>query len=233
MMRLTLLISLLFSFSCFALSDFEAQYQILRDGKETGQQTTTLTVAAPHLYVLSDTTKGTKGMASMLGFKRTETTELEYSPQGLLALKHNMQQKISFKKKRYHFERTHDTYVGQYKGDAFQVNDAQVLSSHAIPIGLSLISCQQPGEHQFTVLKSENSKVYHFKSQQQADGLVRVDRIYPPERKRITTIWLDPKRNCLPVKSYHKEDGEAPIETRLLSIDIKQNTTASTTHSTE
>ncbi|WP_395375267.1 hypothetical protein [Marinicella sp. W31] len=229
-MRLTLLILLLSSYHCFALSDFEAEYQILKDGKVTGQQKTTFKVASPQTYILKDTTKGTKGLASMLGFKRTETTELEFTASGLNALNHQMQQKISFKKKRYHFKKTDNTYIGKHKGDTFQTEDINVLSSHAIPIGLSLISCQQPGQHQFTVLKSERSKVYNFQSQLQGDGLIRVDRIYSPERKRTTSIWLDPKQNCLPIKSRHQEDGEDPIETRLLNLTIKNNLSASTTN---
>ena len=229
-MRLTLLILMLNSYHCFALNDFEAEYQVLKDGKVTGQQKTTLTISSPHLYTLKDTTKGTKGLASMLGFKRTETTELEFSTSGLNAIQHQMQQKVSFKKKRYHFKKTENAYIGKHKGNAFETADNAVLSSHAIPIGLSLISCKQPGQHQFTILKSDQSKVYQFQSQQQADGLIRVDRIYPPERKRTTTLWLDPKQNCLPVKSRHQEDGEDPIETRLIKLTIKNNLSASTTN---
>ena len=232
-MKLTYMMLLLYCGSSLALSDFEAEYQVLKDGKVTGSQITTLTVTSPHAYVLSDVTKGTKGLASMLGFKRTETTELEHSALGLSAIKHQMQQKVSFKKKRYQFEKRENAYAGKHKGDDFTTTDTQVLSSHAIPIGLSLISCQQPGQHEFTVLKSQNSKVYRFQSQQESDGLVRVDRIYPPETKRSTTMWLDPQQGCLPVKSRHQEEDEDPIETRLLHLDIKQSVNANAQNATE
>ena len=68
------------------LQPFQADYQVLRNGKELGHATLTLRQAGNGNWEFSSQTKGTKGMASMLGLDVLEKSTFRWRdglPEGL------------------------------------------------------------------------------------------------------------------------------------------------------
>lgn len=213
-----ILIILYSPFAC-AIIAFEAEYEVLKNGKKTAKQTTHLKYI-PHndTYQLTDSTIGTKGLASLLGFSRQESTVFKLKNQIMDAIQHTMQQKISFKKRIYSFEKQKNNYFISYKGKNSKIPlTSTLISSHAIPINLSLIACQNIDSKEFTILKSSHPKKYKFQFKKE-NNLIKAERIYPNGVARKTYLWLNPQQHCLPVKSYHQEGDKDPVETRLINL---------------
>src|SRR5258705_4586254 len=68
------------------LAPFQADYEVLRNGKELGRATLTLRAADDGTWEFSSQTKGTKGMASLLGVDVVEKSTFRWhdgQPEGL------------------------------------------------------------------------------------------------------------------------------------------------------
>ncbi|WP_223788970.1 hypothetical protein [Marinicella meishanensis] len=198
---------------------YQAKYQILRGGKPTAQQVTELTISN-NRYTLKDHTEGTHGLASMTGFERTESTQFTLQGLAILTIEHRMKQTVAFSKKAYQFraEPGSTTIRGQHKKKPFQVTaEVRPVSAHMMPWWLGHQVCNGLLPKAVTVLKSKQLRTYHFQIVEEADGLVRMDRIYPAGTDKSTSTWLDTKQHCLPVKTRHREGDDPVIETVLQS----------------
>ncbi len=212
-------------FSCsvgFAaeLKPFEAKYSISRDGKKTGEQTTQLTQLGDNLWQIKDQIIGTNGLASVIGFSRTEITEFTVNEGLFQATKHSMEQKAAFSKKRYDFvwntaaqifDITHkdkkSTYVPQQK---------HIISTHLMPIALAYAACQQQQSIELKVLKNKQPKTYQFKIDTNTPKTAQ--RVYGEQVKKTTKTWFDESKQCLPIKQIHQNHDEPLIETQLLDF---------------
>lgn len=196
---------------------FEATYQITRGGDPTGQQTTVLSKIDDTHWSIVDTILGTNGLASFVGFKRTESTEFKYTENGLVAIKHDMLQKAALSKRKYHFEldSINNQYTVNYK-DKQSLLEPQlnsVISSQLLPIAIAIAACEKNNLINFTVLKNKNTSPYQFELS--AHKKIHAKRIYPVEVEKQTISWLDETKQCLPIKNIHEVKGEPTIETTL------------------
>lgn len=196
---------------------FEATYLITRDGKPTAEQHTKLAQNNSAQYHLTDITKGTHGLASFTGFKRSESTTFELLDEAIKVNQHQMQQKVAFKKKRFSFrtDATTGQINGHYKDDFILEADVRPISPHLLPIWLSTLVCGTNTELTVPVLKSNHIKYYQFKTEPQADDTTLVTRIYPANSDRSTQMWFDQNNHCLPIKTQHQEGDDPLIETTL------------------
>jgi hypothetical protein len=203
------------------LRPFKATYEVTRGGKVTGKQTTELKQISQHVWQLSDFMEGTRGMASVLGFERHETTEFIIQNGSLQATSHEMTQKAAFSKRRYRFsfDASQHSYSGKHKDNPFELQDSRaVISAHLIPLALGLAACQQQDELKLTILKSDKTRDYHFTINQQAHP-VTAFRQFAANSQRTSQSWLSDKSMCLPEKQLHRESDEPEIMTRLTSFD--------------
>ncbi len=201
---------------------FEATYLITRDGKPTAEQHTKLTQQNAAQYQLTDITKGTHGLASFTGFKRSEHTTFELQAQSIQVNQHQMQQKVAFKKKKFSFRTDAETgqISGHYKDDFVLQAEVHPISPHLLPIWLSTLVCGTTTEFTVPVLKSDHVKYYQFKTEPQADNTTLVTRIYPANSDRSTQMWFDQDNHCLPVKTQHREGDDPLIETTLKAFNL-------------
>jgi hypothetical protein len=187
------------------------------------EQTTTLQTIAPNQYTLKDITKGTRGLASLTGFEREEVSKFQYADEQIIAIEHEMQQKVAFKNKTYRFKALADTtnITGHDKQSFSLTSTLKPISSHMLPLWLSTQVCNETKQTKkkisVAVLKSKRIKTYEFNVFDEAPLLTRIDRIYPPGVNRNSQIWLDKNNHCLPIKTRHQEDDEPVIETKLLT----------------
>ena len=202
------------------LKPFKAVYEVSRDGKVTGKQVTELKRTTNNQWRLTDVLEGTRGMASVLGFERRETTTFSWHNQQLTVLEHQMQQKAAFSKRRYRFsyDPTQQLYTGEHKGDSFTTaGDQTVISAHLIPLVIGLAACQQQQAADLKLLKSKKIRDYRFtiNSTQQA---MTANRVFPPESQRTSQSTLDPQRMCLPTAQTHIEEDQPEVNSRLVEF---------------
>ncbi|MFC3193662.1 hypothetical protein ACFODZ_05365 [Marinicella sediminis] len=204
------------------LKPYQATYEIIRGGKVTGEQTTELKRLNNNQWLLTDTTKGTRGMASLIGFKRQETSEFTFVDGQLFVTRHSMNQKAAFNKRQYQF--TYDAqekqYKGTRKGDQFTlaVTEQNIISAHMLPLALSLTACQQDARAAIDLLKSTNLSHYQFTFNYQSDKITS-QRVFSTPRKKSSTAQLDASKNCLPVTQTHQEENEPEINSRLTAFN--------------
>lgn len=196
---------------------FEATYTISRDGKPAAQQITTFSKINNNQYLLTDQTKGTHGLASMTGFKRNESTQFETNVSRITSIDHKMQQKVVFSKKSHRFKSDGNVITGKAKKPfKFETNN-KPISTHMLPLWLSMMTCQGKKNITLEVLKSEQIKTYQFKVYEEPDHY-RVERQYPKGKQRSTSTWLDKSRQCFPVRTVHQEKSEPIVETKLAHL---------------
>ena len=215
-----ILLLLLITLNVSAIEPFKAEYTVFKDSKKIGLSSIELSYDAP-FYTIKDITNGTHGMASFLGFKRFETslfTEKEgvFTPES-----YSMNQKVAFNKRQSDYQVDHESHivVGKHKGDNWQLEAPTTFSTPNL-VSLTLFQDICAGKTQnlnYTVIKDGKIKPYNFKITSTKDNIVEVDKLHS-KPERITKTWLDTKQKCLPVRTYHIEEGEDPIETKLIKI---------------
>lgn len=225
MIKYTTLLLFSLSVNVHALNLFKAEYKVYKDGKEIGTSSIELSQEAP-FYKITDKSNGTHGMASFLGFKRTEETLFSINNGQFSPESYKMNQKVAFNKRSSEFQidTVKHTAIGKYKGDEWQTPVPSTFSTpNLVSLNLFKDICAGKTDNlNYPVLKKGKIQTYQFKITSQNDGIIEVDKIHS-KPSRITKTWLDTKQQCIPVKTYHAEEGEDPLETKLkqLTIDNK------------
>ncbi|MCB1584266.1 MAG: hypothetical protein R3E90_14320 [Marinicella sp.] len=223
-MKLLIIYSLLivssFSFAV-ELRPYEATYSITRDGKKTGEQITRLTRTGKDSWRIEDHIAGTNGLASFIGFNRTEITDFTQERGQFQTTKHTMQQEAAFSKKQYQFtwNEVLNQFEIQYKDQkvSYTPKNETIISTQLMPLLLSLAACEQQQKLELNVLKNKQPRTYHFIIEKQPQNTAK--RIYEENINKSTQMWFDDKRQCLSVKQIHKDNDEPVIETQLIDFN--------------
>jgi hypothetical protein len=219
MTKYLILFSIFASFNICAVETFKAEYKVFKAGKEIGLSTIEL-LQDGDSYLLKDETDGTYGMASFLGFKRSETTVFYNIDGQMIPQSYQMMQKVAFNKRASNYQINFDSnsISGTHKGTVWKTNNFNQAYStpNLVKINLALDICSGKTDNlNYDVLDAGKIKQYNFIIENELDGIIEVHKIHTTAT-RITKTWLNTKQNCLPVKTYHIEDGEDPIETQLI-----------------
>lgn len=221
MNKILIVFLLLNTFSLQAVELFKADYKVFKDGKEIGANSIELS-RQDDFYKITDRTDGTYGMASFLGFKRIEETLFNEIQGGYIPDFYHMLQKVAFNKRvsEYQVDNETDMVYGKYKGNEWQLKTPETSFSTPNLVSLNLFRdiCKGKTENlDYPVLKRGELTTYRFKITSEQDGIVEVDKIHS-KPTRVTKTWLDRNQQCLPVKTYHKEDDEDAVETKLIKV---------------
>ena len=220
MLKNTLLLLLLFCTQSYALDLFKAQYHVFKDGKEIGSSSIELKKQDNYFSII-DQTKGTHGMASFLGFKRTEVTDFFVKDDGLIPELYQMEQKVAFKKRRSNYQVDDETQMvyGEHKGKAWQIKLPKDFSTpNLVSLRLAEDVCANKTENlNYNVLKRGELVNYQFTIISQKDNIIEVEKVHA-KPSRITKTWLDTNQHCISVKTYHAEEGEDPLESKLMQV---------------
>jgi hypothetical protein len=219
MTKLLYLFSILASFNISALETFKVEYKVFKSGKEIGKSTIEL-LKNGDSYLLKDETDGTHGMASFLGFKRSETTVFYDIDGQIIPQSYEMKQKVAFNKRESSYQINFDTNLisGNHKGSQWKSSnfDQAYSTPNLVKINLAMDICSGKTDNlSYSVLDAGKLKQYDFTIENEFNGIVEVNKIHD-NAARITKTWLNTNKNCLPVKTYHVEEGEDPIETQLI-----------------
>ena len=82
------------------VAPFQAEYEVLRDGKELGQATLALRETGNGAWEFREQTLGTKGMASLLGLDVTETSTFRWRDDRPEGLRYEYAQKAAIKSRQ-------------------------------------------------------------------------------------------------------------------------------------
>lgn len=202
------------------IQPFEATFDVIRGGKVTGKQSTLLEKISENKWSIKDSITGTSGMASFIGFKRTETTEFEYKNNELIATHHEMNQKAAFSKKTYTFnwqaDKSQFSINHKNQTSQFDPKDKKIISTQLMPLALALAACNQKNEVKLWVLKNNAAKPYQFKISN-SDKLT-ADRVYNEGQTKSSKTLLDPNKQCLPIEQSHQDGDKPQITTKLISF---------------
>jgi hypothetical protein len=220
MTKILFFISFLLSFNAFGLETFKANYKVFKSGKEIGKSTIEL-IQDGGSFLLIDETDGTHGMASFLGFKRSETTSFYEIDGNLNPHSYLMKQKVAFNKREssYKIDFDSNTVSGNHKGTSWNINNfsENYSTPNLVKINLSLDICAGKTDNlNYKVLDAGKLKQYNFVIEKEENSVVEISKKHS-KASRITKTWLDKNQHCLPVKTYHLEEGEEPIETQLIN----------------
>jgi len=207
------------------LQPFQADYQVLRNGKELGQATLGLRDAGSGAWEFSSQTRGTKGMASMLGLDVTEKSAFRWRdglPEGL---HYSYAQKAAIKSrqrstdfdwsaKQAHTLDGNSESTAPLQGSAMDRNLVTIALMARLKAGTSDLT--------FHVVDKDHVSEQHYVAGAHESlslpagrvDAVRVDR-QREDSKRTTTIWFAAQRNWLPVQIEQVEKNGETITMRL------------------
>jgi len=195
----------------FEVQAFEASYEVYRKDKLTGKLNSQLKQIGPNTFQLTDVTKGTSGLASMLNFERTEITTFTYNQKQPEVISHSQKQQVAFRSRTFEFNHTPgtETYQGIYKNKPFSVNSPKnLLSSHLVPWQLAQQVCHQQNTFSLHLLKSNSPRTYDFKARAFDNNKIMIERLYPDSQNRRTATWVNHDKGCYVSEIKHYDNNE-------------------------
>jgi Protein of unknown function (DUF3108) len=200
------------------LQPFQAEYRVLRNGKEIGRATLALRDGGNGTWEFSEHTEGTRGMAGMLGIDVDEVSTFRWRdglPEGL---GYRYEQQAAFKSRR--------------RSTEFDWQDMQAFSrdgkrSWTAPLSngamdrnlvtIALVVALRSGSRDLTFPVVDKDRVaaqHYVRGPDERLSLpagrvdaVRVDR-EREDRRKTTTIWFAQSRGWLPVQIEQSNKGD-------------------------
>jgi len=207
------------------LQPFRADYQVLHNAKELGEATLALRDAGNDAWEFSSQTRGTRGMASLLGVDVVEKSTFRWRgglPEGL---QYTYAQKAAIKSRQRSTD--FDWNAGQAHtrdGDGESTATLQGSAMDRNLVTLALMARLKAGATDLTfhvVDKDHVGEQRYVAGARESLSLpagridaVRVDR-QRDGGKRATSIWFAPQRNWLPVQIEQVEKNGETVTMRL------------------
>jgi hypothetical protein len=209
---------------------YTARYEVLRNGERIGEATIRFAALANGRYDFTTQTRGSEGLASVLGVSIDERSILRWHGGRPETVAYTFAQKVGWKSKQRSLkvdaagQRITSTDKGQEIPLAYQ---AGVLDRHAISIALMQdLAAGRTGDLQYTVAERRELGTQRYRTSGASSvetpmgtlSATRVDRVRESSDGRVTQFWLAPRHGYVPVKMLQKEpDGES-IEMRIISV---------------
>jgi hypothetical protein len=203
------------------LGPFNADYQVLRNGKELGHATLSLRALENDTWEFSSQTRGTAGMASLLGLDIVEKSTFRWNagkPQGL---HYSYAQKAAIKSRdtTIEFDWPAKSAVVRDNGKSIAIAlDQPAMDRHLVT--LALMADLKAGATALDYQVADKDKVadqHYVQGSHETLALaagnidaIKVERDRGSESKRNTTSWFAPQRGYLPVQieQVEKKNGE-------------------------
>ena len=203
------------------MGPFNADYQVLRNGKELGHATLSLRALENDTWEFTSQTHGTAGMASLLGLDIVEKSTFRWNagkPQGL---RYTYAQKAAIKSRStsIDFDWPAKSAVIRDNGKSIAITlDQPAMDRHLVT--LALMADLKSGATSLDYQVADKDKVAGQRYVQGSHETValaagnidaiKVERDRGSQSKRMTTSWFAPQRGFLPVQieQVEKKNGE-------------------------
>ncbi|HSC11123.1 MAG TPA: DUF3108 domain-containing protein [Rhodanobacteraceae bacterium] len=207
------------------VAPFQADYEVLRNGKELGRATLMLRSAGDGTWEFSNQTKGTKGMASLLGVDVVEKSTFRWHDGQPEGLRYSYSQEAAIKSRQRSTEfdwRTHEAQSRDGKNVWTAPLQNSAMDRNLVTV--ALMAQLKSGGRDLTFHVVDKDKVAEQRYAQSARETlslpagrieaVRVQR-QRADNSRTTTSWFAPQRNWLPVQIEQVEKNGETITMRL------------------
>jgi hypothetical protein len=209
------------------IQPFQASYEVLRNGKELGQATLTLREGDNGTWEFSSQTKGTKGMASLLGVDVVEKSTFRWHEGQPEGLRYMYSQEAAIKSRQRSTEFDWQAHEAQSRdGNNVWTAPLQASAMDRNLVTIALMAELKSGGRDLAFKVVDKDKVAEQRYTQSAHetlslpagkiDAVRVER-QRTDNSRTTTSWFAPQRNWLPVQIEQIEKNGETITMRLAS----------------
>jgi Protein of unknown function (DUF3108) len=210
------------------LQPFNADYQVLRNGKELGHATLALRATDGDIWEFSSQTHGTAGMASLLGLDVVEKSTFRWNaghPQGL---HYSYVQNAAIKSRNtmIDFNWSAKSAVVRDNGKSIAIPLDQPAMDRNL-VTLALMADLKSGATALDYAVAERDKVsdqHYVQGAHETLALasgsidaIKVERDRGGDSKRRTTSWFAPQRGFLPVQIEQIEKNGETITMKLVS----------------
>lgn len=207
------------------LPAFEAEYEVIRNGKSIGSSRMALRPEGDH-WRYSSQSSGERGLASLVGLRIDQQMDFQWQHGQPQPLTSSYEQKATLSSRSVQVR--YDWSIGRYR-----LSDRRGEHEHTLPAGtvdrygsgIAIAAQLAAGEREFVlpIAHADGVREWHFhvageETLETADGrvdTVRVERVRDDSDRR-TISWHDPQRDHIAVRLVHHEDGNT-IESRLRS----------------
>jgi hypothetical protein len=133
------------------LPAFTAHYELLRNGSPLGEATMTLTAVGDGTWTFTTDSKGTSGLAAMLGINAREVSTFRWKgdmPQGL-SYDYTMDAAFKHKQRKVRFDWAGNTIVVNDKGEHRFAAQPGAIERHTVV--LAIAAGLKDGKHEFAL----------------------------------------------------------------------------------
>lgn len=202
-----------------APAPFTATYQVQRDGETIGEATITLSAAGGDTYAYRNRTRGTAGLAALLGASSDETTRFRWHDDAPETLTYDYRMDAAIKQKHRHLQvnwAAGQVTVDEGQGPIRYASAPGMVDRNTLPLALGLALReghksvvlpvgvkQRVEQQQYAVQATEPVSVPagEFKAQ-------RVSRI---DTDKPFDAWYVPSKFPLPVKLAQSDGGHLTL----------------------
>jgi len=208
------------------LAPFHADYEVLRNGKEIGHATFDLRAGAGGEWEFASATRGTSGMAAMLGLDVEEKSTFRWDGNRPVCAHYGYEQKAAIKSKDLAIDcdwqgKVAHSHAGGKTADV--ALDAPAMDRHLVTLALMVDLKSDASDFIYRVVdKDKVSDQRYARAGSEMLTLrggsvdaVKMERDRGGDSKRQTTSWFAPQRGWLPVQIEQVEKGDT-ITMRLL-----------------
>ena len=200
---------------------FTAHYQVLSNGQSIGDATITLSAAGNGQYTYSSQSKGTGGMAAMMGASSKETTRFRWQNDAPETLSYDYAMQSSFKNKERHMSvdpASGKVSVDESKGASSYAGVPGMADRNSLPlaIGLALVSGKQAVTVPVGVrqgVEQQQYKVTGTESVQVPAGKFNAEKVSRTDdgSKRFDA-WYVPQKYPVPVQLTQADGGGLTLQ---------------------
>jgi len=200
---------------------FTAHYQVLSDGQPIGDATVKLSTAGNGEYSYTNASKGTGGMAAMMGASSEETTRFRWQNDAPTTLSYDYKLQSSFKTKQRHMSvdpASGKVTVDEGKGPGSYAAVPGMADRNSLPlaIGLALASGKQTVTVPVGVrqgVEQQQYKVTGTEAVQVPAGKFKAEKVARSDdgSKRFDA-WYVPQKYPVPVKISQADGGDLTLQ---------------------
>lgn len=217
---LVLAVSTAAAFAAAPPTPFTAKYQVLQGGEAIGEATISLKAVGNGEYEYSNQTKGTSGLAAMLGANTDETTRFRWNNDAPETLTYEYSMKAAIKNKQRHLKvdsATHQVSVDEGKGVINYTSVPGMVDRNTMPFALGL--ALQEGKQSVTLpvgvkqrVEQQQFKVKSTESIKVPAGNFQAERIQRTDADKPFDAWYVPQKFPLPVKLSQGDGGNFTLQ---------------------
>lgn len=202
-----------------APAPFTAKYQVLRDGESIGEATITLTATAGGEYDYRNQTRGTSGLAALLGASSDETTHFRWHDNAPETLTYDYAMDAAIKQKHRHLQvdwAAGQVTVNEGKGPIHYASAPGMVDRNTLALALGL--ALREGRKSVVVPVGVKQRVEQQQYAVQATepvtvpaGEFKAERVSRTDTDKPFDAWYVPSKFPLPVKLAQAEGGNLTL----------------------